>query len=63
MTLSLSVQFSDSTDTAIQTYFTANPDPSMYPNLGTVNSNDARWKSFYDLFAAAGMASGLPVPG
>jgi len=57
----LYVQFSDSTQTAIITYFAGPQDPNVYPNLGTVTTGDARWKQFYDSLSDE-MKFGLPQP-
>lgn len=56
----LNVQFSDDTQAEIQMYFGAAQDPNIYPNLGTVDLTDARWKTFYDKIG--GSFSGLPAP-
>jgi hypothetical protein len=55
------VQFSDAQGTAIDSYFCCPQDPSVYPNLGTVQANDSRWKTFYDS-AGSFMQSFLPAP-
>lgn len=44
----LNVQFSDATDTVIKSYFGSPQDPEIYANLGTVSTDDAMWKTFYD---------------
>lgn len=42
------VQFSDDTDTTIISYFSCPQDPDVWPNQGTIESNDPRWKTYYD---------------
>jgi hypothetical protein len=57
----LYIQFTDATQTAIISYFACQQDPSVWENLGQVDSNDARWKTFYDSQPAV-MQSALPAP-
>jgi hypothetical protein len=56
------VQFTDVTEQVIQTCFTGPQDPAQWPNQGTVETSDARWKVFYNMLAAVYMADGLPAP-
>jgi len=43
----LNVQFSDPTDSEIASYF-ASPQPAnWFTNLGTVETNDTRWQTYY----------------
>ncbi|MDR5813305.1 hypothetical protein QCE62_06830 [Caballeronia sp. LZ033] len=42
------VQFSDETDTEIISQFSCPQDPADWPNQGTVDSSDPRWKTYYD---------------
>jgi hypothetical protein len=44
----LNVQFADSTEQVISTYFASPQDPVVWQNQGTVESTDARWKAFVD---------------
>lgn len=53
------VQFSDSTETAIITAFDGPQDSDIYANLGTVDTSDTSWKSFYDAMTSAGIV-GIP---
>lgn len=55
----LNVQFSDSTQETIIAYFGSPQTSSEYANLGTVDTDDERWRVFYD--AAGGAASALPA--
>lgn len=55
------VQFSDSTDTSILSSFGGPQDPDVYANLGTVDSSDPRWLTYYDLFPASAQQY-LPTP-
>lgn len=42
------VQFADATDASIVSQFSCPQDPDIWPNQGTVESNDPRWKTYYD---------------
>jgi hypothetical protein len=44
----LNVQFSDSTEKIIIGYFSSPQDSAVWPNMGTVEVTDARWKAYYD---------------
>jgi hypothetical protein len=44
----INVQFADSTNTSIISYLGCPQDPKVWSNLGTVATNDDRWKSYYD---------------
>lgn len=57
----INVQFTDNTEKVIQTYFSSPQDPSVYDNLGTITTDDARWKAYFDAIPFASM-SGLPSP-
>jgi hypothetical protein len=57
----LNVQFSDSTQATIIAYFSSPQDPSEYANLGTVDTSDARWKTFYNSLGPIEQ-EGLPAP-
>ncbi|AIS96803.1 hypothetical protein BTHA_2670 [Burkholderia thailandensis MSMB59] len=41
------VQFSDSTETSICSYFSNPQDPDVYHNQGEVDLSDPRYKEFY----------------
>jgi hypothetical protein len=56
----INVQFSDSMGQKIVAYFSSPQDPSAYHNLGTVDTSDERWASFYAILGGA--ESGLPTP-
>lgn len=43
----IDVQFADDSDTVIVSYFGAPQDPSNFPNLGTVDVSDERWKTYF----------------
>lgn len=58
----INVQFTDSKKTAICAYFGAPQDPDVYPNLGTVNTADARYVAFYSGQSPQFQAF-LPSPG
>jgi hypothetical protein len=44
----INVNFSDSTQTTIVAFFGCTQDASIFPNQGTVDASDARWKAFYE---------------
>jgi hypothetical protein len=56
----VNVQFTDSTKTAILSYFGAPQDPTVYANLGTTDTDSSMWATFYA--AMGGAISGLPEP-
>lgn len=57
----LNVQFSDSTETRIVSYFASPQIDSVFANLGTVDTSDPRWLTFYDALPA-GVGLGIPAP-
>ncbi|WP_042298947.1 hypothetical protein [Paraburkholderia kururiensis] len=57
----LNVQFSDSTEETIIGYFASPQDPAVWPNMGTVEVTDARWKTYYDAQPATSQQY-LPAP-
>jgi len=61
MSQTLNVQFSDSTESVVASYFGSPQDPKAFPNQGELVSSDARWKTFYGQMTAAGVI-GLPEP-
>lgn len=56
----INVQFSDSAQTEIVSYFGGPQNPSEHPNSGTVTTSDERWVAFY--VAVEGSSYGLPPP-
>ncbi len=44
----LNVQFSDASEEIIVSYFGSPQDPAVYQNLGTVDTSDPRWKTYFD---------------
>lgn len=62
MSTTLYVQFSDSSETAIITYFGGPQPDGAYSNYGSLDTSDARWKAFYDAMSGAGYGEGLPPP-
>jgi hypothetical protein len=56
----VNVNFADSTQAAITMYFGGPQPDDSYPNLGTVDTSDARWVAFYDSIPFAN--AGLPAP-
>ncbi|AIP31734.1 hypothetical protein DR64_722 [Paraburkholderia xenovorans LB400] len=43
----INVQFADSTQTAIVSFFSGAPDPEFWSNCGTVDTSDPRWAAYY----------------
>jgi hypothetical protein len=58
--MAINVQFSDSSQTEVVSYFESPQDTSTFPNTGIVESDDARWAAFYNL--VNGPQMGLPDP-
>lgn len=44
----VNIQFSDSTNTVIISYFNSPQDPSVFPNQGQIDTSDARYVTWYD---------------
>jgi hypothetical protein len=44
----INVQFQDSTNKVITSYFPNEQDPSVFQNQGEVDTSDMRWKTYYD---------------
>ncbi|MBB1632275.1 hypothetical protein A9975_15570 [Cupriavidus sp. UME77] len=44
----INVQFEDESQGIVVSYFLGPQDPQLIPNVGTVKSDDPRWKAFYD---------------
>lgn len=57
----VNIQFSDSTEQVIVSYFAGPQDPDVFQNLGTVDTSDARWKTYYDSQPAP-LQSCFPAP-
>lgn len=58
--MQLHVQFKDSTEAEICAFFAAPQDPAAFPNSGSVDVSDARWKTFYESMGRNQI--GLPAP-
>lgn len=58
--IAINVQFSDSSQTEIVSYFGSPQAATAFSNMGVVESNDARWATFYSSVNGAGL--GLPAP-
>ncbi|HEN3248587.1 TPA: hypothetical protein U5D40_001051 [Yersinia enterocolitica] len=59
--MTIIVQFSDKKEAVIISWFSAMPPiPEQFPNLGEVESNDPRWKVFYDMMNPS--VPGMPEP-
>lgn len=59
--MSINVIFSDSTETSVCGYFGSPQDPEVWPDQGQIETNDARWKTYYDALPLE-MRDGLPNP-
>lgn len=57
----LNVQFQDSSNEVITSYFANPQDVSVFPNQGTVDTSDARYATFFEQLPPA-MRAGLPAP-
>jgi hypothetical protein len=57
----IDVQFSDSTNTTITSYFSSPQDVDVWPNSGQLDTSDARWKTFYSAQSAEIQAV-IPAP-
>ncbi len=44
----INVQFADESEAKIVSYFAGPQDSAEYPNQGTVQTDDDRWKAFYE---------------
>jgi len=57
----VNVQFSNSNESAVVTYFSSPQSSSSIPNSGTIDTSDPRWEAFYNLFSSNSQAY-LPAP-
>ncbi|MFM0328163.1 hypothetical protein [Paraburkholderia strydomiana] len=57
----INVQFADDAHSEIVSYFDSEQDSTAWPNQGTVDSSDPRWKAYYEALSSM-MQSGLPAP-
>lgn len=57
----LNVQFSDASKELIVGYYGSAQDPELYENMGVVESDDPRWKTYYEAFPD-NMKPYLPAP-
>jgi hypothetical protein len=44
----INVQFSDSSDEVVVSYFASPQDGNVWPNQGEIDTGDSRWKAYYD---------------
>lgn len=56
----INVQFTDATETVISAYFNGPQNEEAYANLGTVDTSDKRWATFFAV--VGGAECGLPAP-
>ncbi|MBN3771193.1 hypothetical protein [Burkholderia sp. Se-20378] len=56
----IQVQFFDSSETTIVSYFACPQDSKAYPNQAVIDTSDERWKAFCTL--VDGAKCGLPTP-
>ncbi|MDR5757035.1 hypothetical protein [Caballeronia sp. LZ035] len=57
----INVQFSNSNETAIISFFCSPQDPTDWPNQGVVEATDSRWKDFFNSLPGESQRA-LPVP-
>ena len=57
----LFVQYTDSSEQVISSYFTCAQDPAVWSNQGTVDTSDARWKAYVGSLTG-NAASLMPAP-
>jgi hypothetical protein len=57
----LNVQFADSTDAVIVSYFGCPQSETAYINQGTLATSDARWAAFYNALPPSTQQT-LPAP-
>lgn len=57
----INVQFADSTQAVIISYFAGPQDPDVWPNQGVIDASDARWAAFYKIFSGQ-IQTGMPIP-
>ncbi len=55
------VQFSDSTEATVIGYFASPQNTTEWPNLGSVEASDPRWKAYFELQSAEAQRN-LPQP-
>lgn len=48
----VNVQFSDSTEATIVSYFGSPQDSDVYANYAEIGTSDARWKTYYEAQSA-----------
>lgn len=56
------VQFSDSTEKTVIAWFLSPQDALLYPNMGTLDTSDERWATYYN-GQPGWMQAMLPPPG
>lgn len=57
----ITVQFSDASESTITAYFSDPQSRGQYENLGTVDTSDARWHAFYNGMPKV-IQQGVPGP-
>jgi hypothetical protein len=57
----INVQFSDSTQKSVVSYFGCPQDPSAYPNQGQIDTSDPRYAAFYSSLPPIAQP-GMPTP-
>lgn len=55
------VQFADTTEEVVISFFGAPQDLIAYPNQGSISANDARWNAYFSTLPAA-VQKVLPAP-
>jgi hypothetical protein len=59
--MNIFVQFADSTEKSVISYFGSPQDPTAWQNQGEIDTSDTRWKAYYDALSPE-FTEGLPPP-
>lgn len=59
--MQINVQFFDSSNATVVSYFSGPQDEVEFPNQGQIDSGDARWKTYYNSLPSLSQRS-LPTP-
>src|SRR5260221_290949 len=60
--MNIIVQFTDSTEAAVGAILCGSQDPVAWPNQGTIDTGDVRWKTYFNAQPAT-IQNYLPAPG
>lgn len=62
MTSQVNVQFTDSSETVVSSFFAGPQSATAFPNQGTLQTSSPLWLAFYNSMWKATAATGLPLP-